>query len=426
MSWSPGNNTFPNGIESFHKQTGWNITAHNRMWAADVVYAKQNGGAYDWYIEGDEAVPTDQRFWNDLMVNASEWGMYVYEQDWLFTEFVGTAKTLQSTTLAREWLMQMGAGAENANRVIQYCMLWPRFALQSLEIPSVTTARGSTDYAPGHNDQWIMGLSSLFLDSLALRPTKDNYFSTDSQGHGEKGVEQFNRLQALVSTLSTGPVFPSDAINCSDPALILRSCMSDGRLLRPDRAATNLDNNILAKAVARADGTPEPGELETTTTTVGTWTYTYVLAANLNATTIAVDALFAPSHPATTAFVAFESNSSSHPVRFDAAHPLQLPAGDRWSFQYVTVAPVLANGYVFLGEAATKWMAVSRQRFSAITPTANGVTVAVAGAPGELVNIAYTRVSAGGAPAPTTYVECKIPVGGSTTINIGVDPSRQV
>jgi hypothetical protein len=52
-------------------------------------------------------------------------------------------------------------------------MLWPRFALQSLELPSVTTARGSTDYAAGRNDQWIMGLSSLFLDSLALRPTKD-------------------------------------------------------------------------------------------------------------------------------------------------------------------------------------------------------------------------------------------------------------
>jgi hypothetical protein len=27
-----------------------------------------------------------------------------------------------------------------------------------------------------------MGLSSLFLDSLALRPTKDNFFSTDSSG----------------------------------------------------------------------------------------------------------------------------------------------------------------------------------------------------------------------------------------------------
>jgi hypothetical protein len=52
-------------------------------------------------------------------------------------------------------------------------MLWPRFALQSLELPAVTTARGSTDYKAGGNDQWIMGLSSLFLDSLALRPTKD-------------------------------------------------------------------------------------------------------------------------------------------------------------------------------------------------------------------------------------------------------------
>ena len=48
--------------------------------------------------------------------------------------------------------------------------------------------------------------SSLFLDALALRPTKDNFFTTDKQGDGEKGVERFNRLQSLVSTLSTGPV----------------------------------------------------------------------------------------------------------------------------------------------------------------------------------------------------------------------------
>ena len=90
-------------------------------------------------------------------------------------------------------------------------------ALLSLEFPAVTTARGSTDYDAGSDrDQWIMGPSSLFLDSLALRPTKDNFFSTDKQPTTKKGVERFNRLQGLVSTLSTGPVFPSDGIGSSD------------------------------------------------------------------------------------------------------------------------------------------------------------------------------------------------------------------
>ena len=35
----------------------------------------------------------------------------------------------------------MDAGAAKAGVVIQYCMLWPRMALASLEFPTVTTVR---------------------------------------------------------------------------------------------------------------------------------------------------------------------------------------------------------------------------------------------------------------------------------------------
>jgi hypothetical protein len=69
------------------------------MWSSDTVYAKQNGGQYNWLIEGNEAVPLDQSFWNDLMTEAKKWGLYVYEQDWLFTEYVGTKVcAIHSTT----------------------------------------------------------------------------------------------------------------------------------------------------------------------------------------------------------------------------------------------------------------------------------------------------------------------------------------
>lgn len=52
------------------------------MWSADNVYAKQNGGAYDFIVESKLAIPNEQRLWDDLMMNASKWGMVVYEQDW--------------------------------------------------------------------------------------------------------------------------------------------------------------------------------------------------------------------------------------------------------------------------------------------------------------------------------------------------------
>ena len=62
--------------------TGWKYVAHNRYWSTANVYAKQNGGDYEFIIEkGGKAIPTTQRFWDYLMRVSKEWGMAVYEQD---------------------------------------------------------------------------------------------------------------------------------------------------------------------------------------------------------------------------------------------------------------------------------------------------------------------------------------------------------
>ena len=45
-------------------------------------------------------------------------------------------------------------------------------------------------------------------------------------------TEPYNRLQAAVSTISAGPVAPSDMIGASNVPLIMMSCMKDGRLLQ--------------------------------------------------------------------------------------------------------------------------------------------------------------------------------------------------
>jgi hypothetical protein len=44
--------------------------------------------------------------------------------------------------------------------------------------------------------------------------------------------EPYNRLQAAVSTISAGPVAPSDMIGASNVPLIMMSCRKDGRLLQ--------------------------------------------------------------------------------------------------------------------------------------------------------------------------------------------------
>ena len=91
--------------------------------------------------------------------------------------------------------------------------------------------------------------------AVAIAPTKDNYWSTDIQtgsayGDFAKIKESYNRLQAAVSTLSKGPVAPSDKIGRSDTALIMKSCAANGKLLQvtPRVGGTR---NQLARSRAR-------------------------------------------------------------------------------------------------------------------------------------------------------------------------------
>lgn len=439
--WSPDNNTFPNGVDELRKRTGWRITAHNRMWATDTVYARQNGGDYDFLLPGKSSgdlgaqasVPTEQRFWDDIMGNRSSW-LTVYEQDWLFTELHEGARMQADATLPRTWLLQMGRAAAKYNIVVQYCMLWPRFAMQSLELAAVTTARGSTDYHAGADD-WMMGMPSMFLDALGLRPTKDNYFTTDKQGNGKKGVEPYNRLHALASTLSRGPVFPSDAIHCSDVALIMRHCDANGRLLRPARAATNLDNNMLdkAKAVAVGAGISQlPGERMTTFTNASGAPAVYFLAVNTKAQETltfaeltAAEEIFYDRTTMTTpvsSLIGFESNSTNSVITLDPSHPITLPATDKWSFAFYTFVPRLSNGWACVGEADSKWMALSSDRFTRVAATSGsslsspssalpsstfgaGIVVELRGVAGEKVRIGFVAPNV----SAINYIECVVP-----------------
>ena len=88
-----------------------------------------------------------------------------------------------NATLARDWLLQMGRGAQANGITIQYCMAWVRHLLQSLESPAVTNSRASNDYHPASLalNQWAIGVTSILLDALGLRPSKDNYQSKVSE-----------------------------------------------------------------------------------------------------------------------------------------------------------------------------------------------------------------------------------------------------
>eukprot|EP01062_Namystynia_karyoxenos_P072843 TRINITY_DN693_c0_g1_i1.p1 TRINITY_DN693_c0_g1~~TRINITY_DN693_c0_g1_i1.p1 ORF type:complete len:850 (+),score=240.54 TRINITY_DN693_c0_g1_i1:91-2550(+) len=378
-TWEVRPDIFPDGMAGFFNKTQWPQQLHNRYWSNNTSYAKANGGQYNFILDGSKvAMPDDQTFWNDLIANKTSTGAFMYEQDWLFSQF-DMSKTLgESATMGVTWMTQMNNGAVHANQTIQMCMSYVRNILQSVTMSQVTNSRASDDYHPGNN-QWNTGTTALLAHAVGIAPSKDNYWSTAVQPgthYGNKTKEPHSRFQAAVISLTNGPVAPSDMVGGSDPALIMRCCDATGKLLAPDRPAREIDAHFSYLAFQQGVN----GNLWVTQAEVSGQLFHYAIGINiqseyaLSAAQLgygAGDRLLAVSEGDTTARV------------FDSDHPLVFAACGLDDFKLYTIARS-SGAFTLLGEEA-KWVSVSPQRFSDLTPT----SVRVHGAPGEVVGVRW-------------------------------------
>ena len=283
--WDARPDVFPDGLSGFFEKTKWPQMLHNRMWATDSNYSKANGGQYTFVDDGSEVlVPNDQRFWDDLISNKTKTGMFCYEQDWLDAEMDKSRTLGESATMARTWMLQMSHGCEKSNVTIQLCMSHVRQILQSVEMPAATNCRASGDYihpGPGGGHQWDIGTTSILAHAVGLAPSKDNYWTNETEageGYGKWGYEPHSRLQSAVLSFSAGPVAPADKIGSSDVELIMKACDASGRLLSPDKPATKSDASFLRQAFGKEGA---DGQLWTTHATVNGSRYGYVLVPAL-------------------------------------------------------------------------------------------------------------------------------------------------
>jgi len=392
ITWDAMPSVFPHGLDAFFNATGWSIQGHNRYWSNETTYATQNGGPYNFLFNdksggwGHIGVPTEQEFWDFLMETSKRWGLAVYEQDWLNDEFDNVDALRQDAQLGRQWLLQMGRAADKYGLTIQYCMSLSRHILQSLEIPAVTQARASTDYHPGAT-QWTLGVTSIFAHAVGIAPTKDNYWSTSVQPgnpYKDNPTEPYNRLQSAVSTLSAGPVAPSDKIGYSDAALILKACMADGTLLSHIVPATSVDATFPYLAGLTSAG-PQ-GEVWTSGSVVGGQLFGSVFVANLNASYALP--LEAVGYPSTSSVAVIEANTTSTVTVLGPGSSLTAKACGRYDFQLYSIAPVLPNGWALIGETA-KWVPVNSVRFSDLSYDDDSVTVTLNGAVNEAIVVSF-------------------------------------
>jgi hypothetical protein len=411
--WEPMPTYFPDGMAPWLQLP---LVLHNRYFSPTNDYIAMG---YKFYSEPGATLvlPIDVDMFKYIMTKARKWGMITYEQDWLITVYQGLDGTQSNISLARTWLHAMGDAAAALGVTIQYCMPLINHMLESTTIPAVTNARASGDYHPG-TDQWDIGLSSLFYFAIGIQPSKDDFWTTEFQPnspYGDKPTEPNWQLQAFMTTLSTGPVGPSDMLGGINATLIMSTCRAgDGLLLRPDKPITTVDS-AFAAAVWGAPGwgAPRPAPVPAVPVTTGegsivvgtpfagdltvpdvlmthsahghgAWRWHYLLAVRLPgpyplpwsdlgdtgaATEYAVVDWFNPGAGATpfpaggTYTIAQGTGQPSAPAN---AHTLR----------YFVLAPVLPGGWVLVGEAG-KITTMAHQRTTNVTTTAAGFTATV-------------------------------------------------
>ena len=446
VNWTAKAEVFPHGLAWFHERTGLPFYMHNRMWAAETVYAKQNGGGYDFIVEpaNNLAIPDSQSFWDDLLFNASsEWGMIVYEQDWMYNEVEGLNATRESPTLAGTWLTQMATAAAKVGATVQFCMSLGRLVMMSSELPAITQFRAGDDYGPGQTQGcsfpycvYYIGTTSLLGWSLDIAPSKDGFWSAELQpgspfGRGN-ATEPYAAMEAAIAVYSTAPVqlddgLGPDGVSFTNVTLALATCTSGGRLLQPSRPASATDASFLAAAlgaggpVAQRDGNL-PVMSSHTRVAERLWTHVLVIglagAAELRPADLPLD-VAPPAAAGDSSLLAYrgwsENGGGSFELlgAFSADAPLALAAApDPHMWSLFHVAPVFSNGWAYVGEAS-KLVPVSVLRSASVAPTAAGVQVGIAGEPGELVTLSF--ITPGGA---VVAASCTLPASGAATLTV--------
>ena len=172
--YTPMRHIFPDGLQGLRgRVANMPFAAHNRYWAYDTVYKKNYSFALDEKKERSLPIGNDS-FWLDLLTQTHGWGQILYEQDWLNEEIYNFKPLYTDIHLGHQWLTSMGQAANTVGMNLQYCMSLPRHLLTALEVPRVTQASASADYADhlqGTTQQWAMGMA----------PFKDVFWSTSLQ-----------------------------------------------------------------------------------------------------------------------------------------------------------------------------------------------------------------------------------------------------
>lgn len=458
LLWAPPPSVAPDGWGPVWKATSKELIVHMRYFDPDAI---QNYGDYEFWPAGPNTMagrpcilPKERRFWSDLFSNATTWGLMTAEQDWLDAQYYCVEAITTNVDAGRNWMMDMSAGAVDAGIDLQLCMATPRFMMQSLEMPAVTHMRASSDYSPAPNntryEQWRIGMSSPWVSALGIAAWKDDTWTSaglePGSPFGNTAAEDGPALQLAVSTLSMGPVGPSDRLSFEDTALIMRTCDTNGRILKPSMPLAVFDGYYTARAYGGSSSAQAVEFYSSATHLMGLWWAQMILGESYSFPSFSItpDQVSPRSYNGRSVFVTGDGGLSVGAVVWaqfaqGAAIPNPVDTAFLWSndstlavpanttkatFALWHSAPVLANsGMALLGEVA-KFVPVSPQRFVSITDWGSGVSAVLSGGPGETVTItAVSHATSTPGSAKGATVSCQLSTTGTGQVWAATDGS---
>lgn len=382
LRWDARADVLPEGIPALRRALGDPpLATHFRHFASTSPYFE----LHDAWRDGDRAHPKDAALYEELLHQASLWGVETFEHDWLVECFLGVRGLRETPGRARAWQEGLDAAAARNGMTLQWCMASPADFLQTLTLKSVTSIRTSGDYKyfVGNGALWAWFLyNNALARALGLWPFKD-VFLTREDGDGPRDGDPHAEAEALIAALSAGPVGIGDRVGRTVPALLWRCCRRDGVLVKPDAPLAALDRCFRGHVVLE----PEPLLAATHSQhAAGRWVYAVALHASNHDGPLRfrLDLADLGADRPAAAVVAYAWRSGALArVEPDGGFDLELP---KLGWDLRVLAPILPGEIAIVGDVSL-YATAGDKRIAGIRGVAGGAEVDVFGAPGESVRI---------------------------------------
>ena len=425
--WELPPNTYPGGLDALRVDYAAPFLLYG------PYFCTENQWNQTLVPEGaDAGVPPpedSEAFYTKLFAYVHAHGGVGYEVDFMSNLFIDVPEFRRTLDSSTGWQRGMNEAGIATNTTIQFCMMQPSDLLNSLQFNAATNGRASDDYQGTSN--WDIGGASLLFWAMGMRPSKDNFWSGDGQKR-QMGFDQSNpgtngELNAILATMSTGPVGPSDGAGQHNTTRLMRTCAADGTILQPERPMTPIDatyRQVISDSERQLNSAAVWSTYSHAQSAAGAAQY-HILGVDVDTDTrdgddvvpvFASDLYPVPASGTRFAVRDWHRSTACNKVGADAVAVgcvrivsagsaiVELDGGMSWPFgthttqlYTVTVLPP-GGGIALLGEL-DKFVPLSSKRFSDVEASAGGLTATLTGRAGEVVHVTALRPGAVSSPA---------------------------